>query len=97
MGGGGYFGGNVQYYDAQKDKHVAADNIRQIGRKTFFQRGKQWVDSTVNESDEKSAKKIDRFSREYFDLVEKYGQHVAQYLAVDDPIIIKLGDQTYTW
>ena len=81
----------------QKDKHVAADNIRQIGRKTFFQRGNQWVDSTVNESDEKSAKKIERFSREYFDLVEKYGQHVAQYLAVDEPIIIKLGDQTYTW
>ena len=96
-GGGGYFGGNVHYYDAQKDYYVAADNIRQIGRKTFFQRGNQWVDSTVNESDERSAQKIERFSREYFDLVEKYGQHVAQYLAVDEPIIIKLGDQTYTW
>ncbi|HEY4235277.1 MAG TPA: VIT domain-containing protein, partial [Lacipirellulaceae bacterium] len=34
-GGGGYFGGNVHYYDAQKDKDVAAENIRQIGRKTF--------------------------------------------------------------
>jgi Ca-activated chloride channel family protein len=97
VGGGGYFGGNVQYYDARNDKQTAAQNIRQIGRKTFFQRGNQWVDSTVNESDEKSAQKIERYSREYFDLVEKYGQHVAQYLALDDPVIIKLGDQTYTW
>ena len=37
--GGGYFGGNVRYYDAAGDKDVAAANIRQIGRKTFFQRG----------------------------------------------------------
>jgi Ca-activated chloride channel family protein len=96
-GGGGYFGGNVQYYDALHDKHEAAQNIRQLGRKTFFQRGSQWVDSTVSEADEKSAQKIERYSREYFDLVEKYGKHVAQYLALDDPIIIKLGDQTYTW
>jgi Ca-activated chloride channel homolog len=96
-GGGGYFGGNVQYYDAKEDRHEAAQNIRQIGRKTFFQRGNQWVDSTVSEADEKSAQKIERYSREYFDLVEKYGKHVAQYLALDDPIIIKLGDQTYTW
>ena len=96
-GGGGYFGGNVQYYDALHDKQEAAQNIRQLGRKTFFQRGNQWVDSTVSEADEKSAQKIERYSREYFDLVEKYGKHVAQYLALDDPIIIKLGDQTYTW
>jgi Ca-activated chloride channel homolog len=96
-GGGGYFAGNVQFYDAKKDKQIAAENIRQIGRKTFFQRGDQWIDSTVTEKDEKSAQKIERYSREYFDLIEKYGQHVAQYLALDEPVVIKLGDQTYTW
>ena len=40
-----------------------------------------------SEAEEKSAKKIDRYSRDYFDLIERYGRHVAQYLALDDPIV----------
>jgi len=95
--GGGYFGGNVYYYDAAGDKDVAAANIRQIGRKTFFQRGERLVDSTVTEEDEKAATKIERYSREYFDLVERHGKHVAQYLALDEPVVIKLDGTTYTW
>jgi Ca-activated chloride channel family protein len=95
--GGGFFGGNVRYYDAKNDKTVAATNIRQLGRKTFFQRGERLVDATVSEEDEKSAIKIERYSREYFDLIERHGKHVAQYLALDEPVVIKLGGQTYTW
>ena len=95
--GGGYFGGNVLYYDAKKDAHEVAANCRQIGRKTFFQRGDRLVDSTVTESQEKSAKKIERYSREYFDLIERYGKHVAQYLALDEPVSINLGGETYAW
>jgi Ca-activated chloride channel homolog len=96
-GGGGYFGGNVRYYDTNKNEQVAVDRIRQLGRKTFFQRGDRWVDSTVSEKEEKSAQKIERYSPEYFGLMERYGRHVAQYLALDEPIVIKLGGQTYTW
>ena len=95
--GGGYFGGNVQYYDAAGDKDVAAANIRQIGRKTFFERADRLVDSTVTEAEEKSAGKIERYSREYFDLIERHGKHVAQYLALDEPVVIKLGGETYEW
>jgi Ca-activated chloride channel family protein len=96
-GGGGFFGGNVRYYDAVNDKQEVAANCRQIGRKTFFQRGDTLVDSSVSAEQEKSAKKVKRYSREYFDLVEKYGKHVAQYLALDEPVVINLGDETYTW
>lgn len=96
--GGGFFGGNVTYYDAESDKQVVAFTCRQIGRKTFFQRrGDRLVDSTVTEEQEKSAKKIERYSREYFDLVERHGKHVAQYLALDEPICINLGGETYEW
>jgi hypothetical protein len=95
--GGGYFGGNVMYYDAKKDAHEVAANCRQIGRKTFFQRGDRLVDSTVTEAQEKSAKKIERYSREYFDLIERYGKHVAQYLALEDQIVINLDGETYQW
>jgi Ca-activated chloride channel family protein len=95
--GGGYFGGNVRYYDAAGDKDVAATNVRQIGRKTFFQRGERLVDSTVTEEQEKSARKIERFSREYFDLIEQHGKHVAQYLVLDAPVVVNLGGETYEW
>jgi Ca-activated chloride channel family protein len=95
--GGGYFGGNVLYFDAKKDAHEVAANCRQIGRKTFFERDGRLVDSTVTEAQEKSAKKIERYSREYFDLIERYGKHVAQYLALDEPVCINLGGETYEW
>ncbi len=95
--GGGYFGGNVRYYDAAGDKDVAALNCRQIGRKTFFERGGRLVDSTVTEEQEKSCRKIERYSREYFDLIERHGKHVAQYLALDEPVVINLGGETYEW
>jgi Ca-activated chloride channel family protein len=96
-GGGGYFGGNVRYYDAAADKEEAATNIRQLGRKTFFERSGRLIDSTVSAEEEKSAQQIERYSREYFDLVERYGKHVAQYLALDEPVVIKLGGETYAW
>jgi Ca-activated chloride channel homolog len=95
--GGGFFGGNVTYYDAVKDKKEVAENCRQIGRKTFFQRGDRLVDSSVTAEQEKSAKKVERYSREYFELIEKYGKHVAPYLALDEPVCINLGGETYTW
>jgi Ca-activated chloride channel homolog len=95
--GGGFFGGNVRYYDAAGDKDVAAMNCRQIGRKTFFERDGRLVDSTVTEEQEKSCQKIERYSREYFDLIEQHGKHVAQYLALDVPVVINLDGQTYEW
>ena len=87
----------MRYYDAKRDKESVAANCRQIGRKTFFERGNRLVDSSVTAAQEKSAKKIERYSREYFDLVERYGKHVAQYLALDEPVVINLGDETYEW
>ncbi len=94
--GGGYFGGNVLYYDAKKDntsgRQLPPDRPQDIlptrrpaGR---FNR---------HRGQEKSAKKIERYSREYFDLIERYGKHVAQYLALDEPICINLGGETYEW
>jgi Ca-activated chloride channel family protein len=95
--GGGYFGSNVQCYDPRTDQVRSVDNMRCIGRKTFVQRGEQWVDATVTEDDEKNAHKLERYSPEYFALVARHGQHVAQYLALDDPLTIKLDGTTYQW
>ena len=68
-----------------------------VGRKTFNRRGDRWVDATLSEEKEKSAKQIERFSNEYFDLVAKHGKHVAPYLAIDEPVTIELDGQVYQW
>lgn len=85
------------YYDSESDRLHVANNIRQIGRKTFFQRNNRWVDSEVTPEEEKTAKSITRFSREYFDLAAKHGKHANQYLGIDDPVVVKLGSEVYSW
>jgi Ca-activated chloride channel homolog len=90
-------GRGVMYYDAKADKQVIARSVIAVGRKTLFRRGDRWVDSTVTEDEEKSAKAIERYSREYFDLVTRHGKHVAQYLAIEDPVVIKLDGTVYSW
>jgi Ca-activated chloride channel family protein len=95
--GGGTFSGNVTYYDAARDENVAVTSIRQIGRKTFFQRGDRLIDSTVSAEEERAARKIERFSQEYFDLAERYGEYVGQYLALEETVVVKLDGTTYEW
>ncbi|MEX2317177.1 MAG: VIT domain-containing protein [Pirellulales bacterium] len=95
--GGGRFSGNATYYDAARDEVRAAQNIRQIGSKTFFQRGERLVDSTVTEVEEKAAQKIERYSDAYFALADRYGREITPYLALDDPVVVKIDGTTYEW
>jgi Ca-activated chloride channel homolog len=90
-------GRGVVYYDALQDRQVVAKSMISVGRKTFNRRGDRWVDATLSEEKEKSAKQIERFSDEYFDLVAKHGKHVAPYLAIDEPVVIELDGEVYQW
>lgn len=89
--------GNALYYDARNDRSEVATNILQRGRKTFFRQGAKWVDSSLTEEEQKKTQKVERYSREFFDLVSRHGQHVSQYLAIDDPVVVKLDGQVYEW
>jgi Ca-activated chloride channel family protein len=77
------------------ERSKAIQNVRYVGSKSFFRRGDHWVDSSVNEKNEKKAKKIKRFSDEYFDLIDKHGKDVAKYLAFDEPVMLVLDGQVY--
>ncbi|HMP07323.1 MAG TPA: hypothetical protein PJ982_13300, partial [Lacipirellulaceae bacterium] len=87
----------VTYYDAETDQHRVAKNLIVVGRKTFFRRGGRWVDSTVTADEEREATAVERFSPEYFDLVARHGEYVAAYLAIDDPVTLKLDGRVYAW
>jgi len=36
-----------------------------------------------------------QFSQQYFDLATEHGGAMAQYLALDEPVVVNLGSQTY--
>lgn len=36
-----------------------------------------------------------QFSQQYFDLAASHGGVMAQYLALDEPVLVNLGSQTY--
>jgi hypothetical protein len=76
---------------------VAVNTVRTVGSKTFFLKDGRWIDSAVSSEQSQAAKPIERYSREYFDLVSRHGKDVAKYLAIDDPVVIKLGETVYTW
>lgn len=80
---------------AKDDADKVAQNVRQIGRKAFYRHGDRWVDSAVTPELEKKTVKVNRFSPEYFELIDKYGKDAAKYLATDEPITVELGGQAY--
>src|SRR5690606_19608875 len=48
--------GNLAYYDSRAGRARAAENMLQVGRKTFFRSRNRWVDTTVSRAEEESAR-----------------------------------------
>ncbi len=85
--------------DKAKDSEAAkaAENVRAVGRKVFYRHGDKWVDSAVTAEQEKQPIKIERYSKEYFDLIDKFGRDVAKYMTFDDPVVIELDGKAYSF
>ncbi len=82
------------YEDADGNTQVAA-GVQNIGQKTFYRRENQWRDSSVTPEQEKKAQRVKQFSKEYFELATKHGQHMSKYLAFTEPVLVNLGNETY--
>ncbi len=95
--GGGLLGEAAVVRDLETNQNVALTTIRTVGQKTFFFRGGKWIDSTVDDQQIAEARRIERYSREYFDLVRTHGPEVRRYLAMDDPVVVRLGNEIVTW
>ena len=75
----------------------ALNNVRTIGRKSFFRRDDRWVDSAVTEQQERDAIKLERYSATWFNLVEKHGRDVAKYMTFDEPVVLEIDGQAYSF
>ncbi len=80
-----------------KEAENVVENVRVIGRKTFYRRGDHWVDSAVSAEQEQKPIKVERYGKEYFELVDKYGRDAAKYLTFDEPVIVELGGKAYSF
>ncbi len=80
---------------AERELSEAQQNMRQVGNRTFYRRNNQWIDSTVNNEQEKKAQRIKQFSDTYFALARKHGRTMSQYMVFDDPVLVNLEGQAY--
>jgi Ca-activated chloride channel family protein len=74
---------------------AARAKMQQVGQKVFFRKGQVWQDSGVTAEQSAHAIHIVQFSQQYFDLAASHGGVMAQYLALDEPVLLNLGSQTY--
>jgi Ca-activated chloride channel family protein len=73
----------------------AQPKMQQVGQKVFFKKGQVWQDSGVTAEQAAHAIHVVQFSQQYFDLAASHGGVMAQYLALDEPVLVNLGAQTY--
>ncbi len=85
------------YFDAKQDKKVAVDTVQNVGRKTFYRRGDRWIDGSLSTEQEKQAIRMERFSADYFKLIDQHGKEAAKYLSFDEPVTVELGGQAYSF
>jgi Ca-activated chloride channel family protein len=83
------------FYLDRDDKEVIVESVKYVGAKTFYRRQGQWVDSLVKPEGEKSPIKVERFSTQYFELVDRHGRNLTQYLTNDEPVIVELEGKAY--
>ncbi len=81
--------------DAKSYTDAYGTNVRNFAQKTFYRRADRWVDSVVTEEQEKNAKHVAQFSDEYFELANRHGKALSQYLVFDEPVLIALDGESY--
>jgi len=87
-------GGRVAFLDVD-DKLKEVQSVLNVGNRTFFCKGGNWIDSTITEEQKKNAVKLVQFSDEYFALASKHGRAMSQYMAFDEPVILNLEGKAY--
>lgn len=74
---------------------LLAENVRQVGAKTFYRKAERWVDSVLTPEEEAKAIVIKQFSDDYFRLARRQDSEWNKYLAFDEPVTVKLEGQVY--
>lgn len=102
--GGAHFGasGINSYRDIKTDKEVIVDSVVQVGNGAVYRRGKTWIAENAKdvdlEKDQEKIKNVDRFSDEYFKLVDANTASENALFArqqAGEELVVKLRGQAY--
>ena len=77
------------------EKAEEVRNLRQIGSKSFYRENQVWVDSLATEAQVAQALKVKRFSKQYFDLVARFGKDLGSVLRLEGKTLIVLDGNSY--
>lgn len=71
--------------------------VQNINNRAFFQKGEEWIDSTLDEKQQapENVIVVKQFSDEYFKLIEEEGKELAQYLVFDETVLLNHRGQAY--
>ena len=88
--------GAAKYSDANGKMQVA-QSVMNVGNRTFYRSGSQWVDSRLSSDKQMKVQKIARYSKEYFDLIGKHGKDIAKYLAIEGEVMLEIDGEAYSF
>ncbi len=74
---------------------VVVSTVRNVGKKTFYQREGRWIDAEVKPEEDKKAIVIEQFSEDFFKLAREQGAELNQYLTFAEPVTVKLAGKVY--
>ncbi len=99
-GGGGGFGGAGMGGQASppgdaeaREGQLGGAPVRTVGRWTFYRRQGRWIASDLKEAEIKRAKQMEKLSDEAMALMRKHGASLAQALALEGSVVVKLGKE----
>ncbi len=82
------------YSTDMKGEVTKIETVKKIHNKTFYWKKDAWVDGEIS-GDLMSAKKIKKFSTDYFKLGEDKSSDVSKYLSIQEDFYLKLGKTIY--
>ncbi len=72
-----------------------ADNVRNVGTKTFYRKADRWVNSEVKPEEDAKAIVLEQFSDEFFKLAREQSAEQNQYLTFEEPVTVALAGRVY--
>ncbi len=80
---------------AAREMKAAEQTVRNVGNRAFYRRGGQWVDSTLTETQQQKATRVKQYGKEYFDLAQRHGRSLSQYMVFDEPVLLNVEGRAY--
>ena len=78
-----------------EERAPTQQSVRRIGAKTFYRRGERYVDAAATKNQLEAPHQVERFSDEYFKLLEQLGSESKLYLAEDSDLLVILKGKAY--